>query len=122
MITESTIYWITRLDGLKDGCIGVGVTFTILFIITAFFSCMIRFDEEDKKATKYIVISFLGIIFAISCIFANVFIPTTKQMCAIKALPLVLNSKDVQEIPEKVLDLANEWMDELRPIKGGDND
>ena len=36
-------------------------------------------------------------------------------MCAIKVIPLVANDETVQELPSKVVELADEWLDELRP-------
>lgn len=44
-------------------------------------------------------------------------LPTTKEMCVIKAIPMLVNNDEVQEIPEKVLELATEWLDELKPNK-----
>ena len=43
------------------------------------------------------------------------FVPTTKEMCAIKLVPMIANDEQVQELPNKVVDLANEWLDELKP-------
>jgi hypothetical protein len=47
----------------------------------------------------------------------SLFIPTTKQMCVIKVLPVIANNEDVQKLPDKVVDLANDWLDELKPKK-----
>ena len=44
-----------------------------------------------------------------------IFIPTTKEMCAIKIIPRVVNNEKVQELPEKFVELANEWVEELKP-------
>ena len=38
-------------------------------------------------------------------------------MCAIKAIPVIVNNEQVQELPNKVVELANEWIDELKPNK-----
>jgi len=54
------------------------------------------------------------------CLFswlAIAFLPTTKQACAIYVIPRIVNNKEVQELPEKVVDLANEWLEELKPKK-----
>lgn len=113
MITESTIYWITRLDGLKSGAEGFGMALVIIFVVALIFSCMARFADEIERATKFVItfsiLSFLSGLL----LFSSAFIPTTKEMCAIKIIPIVANDENIQEIPKKVVDLANEWIDEL---------
>jgi hypothetical protein len=36
-------------------------------------------------------------------------------MAIIYVVPKVVNNKDVQAIPGKLLDLSNEWLDKLHP-------
>jgi len=107
-ITESTMYWLTRLDGMK---------FIPIFLAIPLFLAGIKFWTEGDlpwsnlhKASKY---WFIGALLA----GITVFIPTTKEMCAIKAIPMIVNNKQVQELPNKVVELANEWIDELKPSK-----
>lgn len=66
--------------------------------------------EYLYDATKY---WFYG-VFIICIMF---FIPTTKEYCAIKVIPAIANNQQVQELPNKVIELANEWMEELKPKK-----
>ena len=42
-------------------------------------------------------------------------IPTTKEMCAIIVIPKIANSEPVQEIGSGIVDLAREWINEIRP-------
>ena len=111
MITESTLYWITRLDN-----------FIIVFRLLIFLSVAISIfclsvifndfwtDHAKKNATKGIVCSFFVFLFAMSGI---VFTPTTKEMCAIKVIPAIANNEKVQGIGDKVLTLTNEWLNGL---------
>jgi hypothetical protein len=46
---------------------------------------------------------------------SGVFIPTTKQMAVIMVAPKVINNEQVQKLPNQVLELANEWLEELKP-------
>ena len=113
MVTESTIYWITRLDALKTLTLITG-TLCIGVILIGFLAyCLNCKGGNEKKVLYWCPIFILPLILFIG----SVFIPTTKEMCAIKAIPVVVNNKQVQEMPNKVLELANEWIDELKPNK-----
>lgn len=115
MITEIGMYWLTRLTSLKDGIIGLGVGMMVLFGVIGCLSLMgwlLENSKYGKKWFKYSILAFmLGGLIAIS----NIFIPTTKEMCAIKAIPIIANNEQIQELPNKVIELANEWIDELKP-------
>lgn len=117
MITGNEIYWITRLDHFH----AIGIVFGIIWaIVTAclFIGLLIALDDGDKVSRKWCtqrVIPTLLISMILWGAFA--FVPTTKEMCAIKAIPVIVNNKQVQELPNKVVELANEWIDELKPSK-----
>ena len=115
MITESQIYWITRLDGLKHlmevvgilGSIFAGVALAFAFIIW-----MMEDKDQAKRACKillpiWLVCAFVGM--------ASIFVPSAKEYCAIKVIPVVAANDEVQELPNKVIELANEWIEELKP-------
>jgi hypothetical protein len=108
VVTESTIYWITRLDGIRMFLsIMTGASFLAVFM-----ACMWLILEEDKRATKFIIVSVItGLLLTLS----SVFIPNTKEMCAIKVIPIIVNNEEVQELPNKVVELANDWINELKP-------
>ena len=106
MITGSEIYWITRLDSLK----------VIPFIIATpplvvGFMIWVKSDEPWSNIVRPSKYWFL----ALCLCFVTVFIPTTKEMCAIKIIPMVANQEDIKEIPANIADLANEWIEELKP-------
>ena len=115
MITENTVYWITRLDGIKDAVTALGVILSIVFAICIIISAVILFDQHNMKAMKYLILSILLIVLSGVVGFSRTFIPTTKEMCAIKVIPIIANNENVQEIPDKVLKLANEYLDGLLP-------
>lgn len=117
MITESQIYWITRLDGMKSAVLAMGISLAFVFAVCLTISCVVRFDEEEKKATKFIVLSLVMLVLSILIAFLRVFIPTTKEMCIIKVVPIIVADEGAQEIPDKVVELANDWLDELKPNK-----
>lgn len=120
MITETEMYWLTRLTSLKDGAIGIGAGVMILFgtiCVISFFAWNLEASDYGKKWFKLsIPIFMLGGLIALS----NILIPTTKEMCAIKAVPMIVNNNQVQELPNKVVELANEWIEELKPNKSSE--
>ena len=115
MITESQIYWITRLDSVK-GCVeGVGITGSVLIsvgLIIALTIWLVDDDDQGKKAFK-VLLSIL-LIFTLIAV-GSIFIPSTKEYYAIKIIPMAASNDAVQELPGKMVELANEWIEELRP-------
>lgn len=116
MITESTIYWITRLTGINIGLILFGVLFGAFGIICTIAWHVDWMDNRQReifrKHVKHpVLIGVLGVVLLVSAIF----VPTTKQACAILIIPKIVNNEQLQEIPQKLLGLADEWVDELSP-------
>jgi len=114
IITGSEIYWITRLDGINF-VFGVGLFLSSMVAVVALIAGIIAKANDDEDTAKIAerILCYLVPIVLFSMI-GLVFTPTTKQMCAIKVIPMVANNEKVQELPEKVVDLADEWLEELR--------
>lgn len=114
-ITSSTVYWITRLDYFSNATFCVGTAGMLLGGIFLVMSIIALLDGDKVK----------WLCWLLACVFitgllsttAHLFIPTTKEMCAIKVLPVIANNDEVQQLPNKVVELANEWIDELKPNK-----
>lgn len=106
-----TIYWITRLDPVR---IGLAATIALL----AFLSLAHAMSYLDGGAarSRRNAVSFAGASLALMAVAALT--PTTKEMCAIIAIPAIVNSEDAQEISSEVVDLAKDWLKELKPKEG----
>lgn len=117
MITGTEMYWLTRLTGLRTGTEGVGIVLLVTSGIAITIGLMAGAMEDSERGRKPIKFSVLAFIVGGLIAFASIFIPTTKEMCAIKVIPVIANNKQIQELPDKVLKLANEWIDELKPNK-----
>lgn len=102
-ITHSLIYWITRLDGIQC-LLGVGGVFVIIIGLMMYI--------EDKK--KYWVRT---IVTGIVMVIITVFIPSTKQMCAILVIPKVANNENVQTLGKDLVEIAHNWMNEIKENK-----
>jgi len=71
-------------------------------------------DDRDPELTdvvKWLMVTFLTALAMV------IFVPTTKQMAAIIVVPKIVNNEKVQNVGNKIYDLAVEWMDELHPKK-----
>jgi len=102
-ITESMVYWVTRLDAVLVVCgIMVFISGAVTFI---------------SVIEQYIKTAITGMLLTIILSLGLVFIPTTRQMCAIKVLPLIAQNDNVQQLPNKIVNLADEWIGELSPKK-----
>ena len=121
MITESTIYWITRMDYLQGFALTVSITICVCCFVGVMASSIIKYVsnyEDDVKKAKRAFRWFLPSVLVSSVlVFGAMLIPSTKEICAIKAIPVIVNNKQVQELPNKVVELANEWIEELKPNK-----
>lgn len=129
MITVWEIYWFTRLDPLK-GLTGstavVGLVVSVLMFMLYPMFCDI-FDRDDGKRKKSLAwtarLQVAVFSTAVLCAFTYALTPTTKEMAAIKVIPMIANSGSVQklgDVGDNMLDLANEWLQELRPKKDKD--
>lgn len=106
-----TIYWVTRLDTLHKVSIAVMV---LSFIILLVSMCGLDAkDADEAKFARYLVRRSGVALVALGLLLA--FTPTTKEMCAIIAIPAIVNSTDAQEISSEVVDLARDWLKELKP-------
>lgn len=129
-ITGWTIYWITRLDGMK---IAFAVT-AIAGAIAAFILFMDRgitnqvyADSADRPWAKREldrVAGHLGVarrlvLATALAVVGLVATPTTKEMCAVLVIPAVANSENVQVLGGDIATLAREWAEELGPSEVG---
>lgn len=117
MITETEIYWITRMDYFQGAAIALGV---LLSLASATFTVVAVAHWYEEKNSNMFKVAFPTLLACLTILIGSMFIPNTKEMCAIKILPVIINNEGVQELPNRVVDLANEWLEELKPSKGGE--
>lgn len=113
-ITPSTLYWITRCDGLHAS----GIVFPVVFMFATLCSTMYILLEESKLFAKFVW--FVCVAGLISSVSTALLVPTTKEMAAIIVIPELANSKTVKELGDGVVTLAREWLEELKPNKKGE--
>lgn len=132
------MYWITRLDQIYSFCNGLGTLFAglaVLGIITLTIFKIIKevnrefnrgndLDRDFKTASSAIsalkVPTISCIIGAVFMSFVMVFIPTTKEMAAIKVIPQFAtqeNCQKLQAISKDLLDITAKWLEDVKNSK-----
>ena len=126
MITGWEIYWFTRLDpirGLAGTAAIIGLVVSVLmFILYPAFCDIFDYDAGKRKKSLAWTARLQIAVFSatVLCAFAHALTPTTREMAAIKVIPMIANSESMQklgDVGDNMLDLANEWLRELRPKK-----
>ena len=105
-----SFYWITRLDAILIFC-GIAAVALFVVVLVLFISSATEYNEEEKRRYRkpaWIMLPFF-VLFALSC----VFVPSTKQACAIYAVDYLQNNKDARELPDKMIKSANAYFDKL---------
>ena len=129
-MTSMQMYWITRLDGIVT-LLAVLASFLCVLSVIMFVNgrsersavkewswdtdkSIAARHEFGRKLCKASLVTFPASILLYILL---VMIPTTKQMAAILVIPRIANSEKVQQVGNKLYDLAVQWMDELKPKK-----
>ena len=115
----SELYWITRLDNLVAMFMILAILFGIAAIVCLIiWLCELGFDEEYStlsKTTRKLCIT--STIICLISIFSAVFIPSTKEFCFMyvgsNIIDYVENNEKLKEMPDKVIDLADEYLDKM---------
>ena len=139
-MTETTMYWITRLDGIRSLLGGLECLFTAMTVaggLTWTIAAAIRkanehYNRDDhvdmdwsaansvaNLARKFAIWGFaLSIAFSV----AKVFVPTTREMAAIKVVPAIASPEmceKIKDVGKDLVDVASEW---LKDVKGCDKE
>jgi cytochrome b subunit of formate dehydrogenase len=118
---EMTIYWITRFDTVKNALEFLSIISFIISAatgVTSFIASFDRdmmFDTDILKSFKLITrISF--VCFAIFG-FMYCFMPSTKEMFAIKCIPAIVSKENVEkfkDISDNMLDATATYIKDLK--------
>ena len=136
-MTTTMMYWITRLDGIRDLLHGLDMFTSILTISGLVASCVTAIicmamcsesysineivEDSDYKFVRNIRNYTAKVTF---CVFvpinilfstAYVLIPSMKEYCAIKVVPAIVNNEKIQEFSDELYKLGVDWLKELRP-------
>lgn len=106
------MYLILKLNAVSILFIALPAIIIFASLITLLLMA-ISDDYGDMKITiKTWNIVKKVLFWAIILFTVGVCMPTTEQAAIIYFVPKVLNNKQIQQMPNKLVTLANEWMDE----------
>lgn len=109
------LYMLMKLDSLRGLSIGLLIAMTIPILISWLLFMVDELSQNQdeifwkwwKKSWKKVATVFMTLILVV------VFVPSTKQAIALVVAPAVINHEGVLEIPEKIVEIVNQRLDEL---------
>lgn len=112
--TSWQMYWLLMLDNINSLC---SVIFSLgcVVIVVSLLCFYVLFEETPWNK----ILKFYKIIIPIYliAIIIGTFIPSTKQMAAIIVVPKIINNEKIQQLPEQLLNLGIEWLEDIAPKK-----
>lgn len=120
MITESYMYWILKLDDIREFMFVLGVIATIPAIAFLVFFLAAKIGKDDfcsdyKQVGR--LCGWLGVATIILTLFlhlSHALLPTTKQMAMIKVIPAIANSEEVAMVSKDAKELYKLGVEAIR--------
>lgn len=119
MITESTIYWVTRLDAFNHLVAAVSFI-SVLCLIASIIASLVVMGERNSvlndKGKLILPIKFVisSIIILVVSATLLVFVPTTKEYAAMKILPKIANDEALNTLSQDGKELYRLTVDYLK--------
>lgn len=120
MITESYMYWILKLDDIRDFVFASGmiISFAALAFLIFFLASTIAKDEfcKDYKRVSRLCgwLCVATIILTLFLHLSHALLPTTKQMAMIKVIPAIANSEEVAMLSKDAKELYKLGVEAIR--------
>lgn len=130
-MTETMIYWITRLDRIHNFCDGIQ-TIALLFVVIGFIILLVAAilrhmaeaegtDSDVKMASGVCKMSckiwIPALCVAMMCSFARVFTPTSHELVAIKVIPQMASTNNIEKIKGISKDLFDITANYLKDVQ-----
>lgn len=116
MITESMMYWITRLDGIQ-GAFGAGVAISITLVGFCWFLYFMSKYVDEKEFKGLRKAGWGSMIATLVCVVGFVLTPTSKEMAMIYTVPAITRSDFVQKDLPELYDLGVQALKEKLTTK-----
>lgn len=111
MITETSLYWVLKLDSIRNLFEGIACIFTIFSVVVAIplIVCAVLYhvsgdydNEEDSGERRALMkgglVELVLVCIASSSAICHALIPSTKEYAMIKVIPMVANSTEFKEL------------------------
>lgn len=113
----SEIYWITRLDVLRDLLTGMAVILGIIVFCTGLIAVIDRKDEIIMSAAKRRKVLLRSSVAFVVFTLGAMFTPSTKEMMLIWGLgntvDYIQENETVKDLPDKCVKALEAWVDSL---------
>jgi len=103
-ITQETLYWITRLDGINAALAAA----LVVCALCAFVTGATALSDRDKL---FGCVAFLSSGLTVMLLGTLVLVPTTKEAYLIYGVPAIVNSETVQEESADVYQLLKRYLE-----------
>ena len=120
MITESYMYWILKLDDIREFMFVLGVIGTLPAVAFLVFFLATKIGKDDF-CSDYVqvgrVCGWLSVATTILTLFLHLsyaLLPNTKQMAMIKVIPAIANSKEVEMVSKDAKELYKLGVEAVR--------
>jgi len=114
MIDESMMYWLTRMDYICNFLVvigGITAIFGLGFLILVGCAADPSVTWPERESIKrFRLVSILLLSFSLVVLAGRVFVPTTKEMAAIKVVPMIANNDRLREECDEVYSLCKQWV------------
>lgn len=116
-ITTSMIYWLTRLDYIREFFVVVSIVFGVASVIMLF----AYISDKAERSSLGLAPSVSGkltawvSVVALAAAVCSLLVPSTQEAAAMIVAPRLANSETVRGLGSDLVDLAHAWMKELRP-------
>lgn len=127
-MTETMIYWITRLDGICNFCDviqTIALVFTVIGMIILLAASILKHiseSEDDIKIASSVCKMSCKFWIPALCIalissFMLIFTPTTREMVAIKVIPQIASTNNIEKIKgisKDLFDTTANWLKDMQ--------
>ena len=109
------IYWLVKLDDIRV-LLTIIASVSIILVVGSFFHIVdtLQYNRIESLIMSKIILACSVVLLLTSTALVTL-IPSTKQMASI----MVFSVAEERDIPSKILTLADEWLEELRPKREG---
>ena len=109
-LTPNMIYWITRLDTIKNGLSGVLILLVVAWMLLTIAILLDEFISDEKRRKRAILIDMIITIALVFLLFLNIFTPTSRDVLLMYGVPRTVESKIVKD--KEMLGEFLEWRKE----------
>ena len=120
MITESCMYWILKLDDIREFSFALGVISSFAAVAFLIFFLVSKIGK-DEFCSDHVqvgrICGRLGVVTTTLTLFLHlsyVLLPATKQMAMIKVIPAIANSEEVKVVSKDAKELYKLGVDAIR--------